>query len=165
MAHILLHGDPVETIGHLPEVGTTIRDFDLISTDLQFKNKQDFAGKNIIFNIFPSVDTGVCAIAAKKFNDKAGKLDDAVVLNVSKDLPFAMKRFADQENLSNVVMLSAYRGNFGKDYGVEMVDSPMHGLLSRAVIVADQDGKVIYTEQVPEISDEPDYDKALDALK
>lgn len=165
MAHIMLHGDPVETIGHLPEVGSDIRDFNLVGTDLQFKTNKDFQGKKMIFNIFPSVDTGVCAIAAKKFNDKAGELKDAVVLNVSKDLPFALKRFGDSEGLNNVVMLSAYRSEFGKDYGVEMTDSPMHGLLSRAVIVADENGKVIYNQQVAEISDEPDYDKALEALK
>ena len=165
MAHIMLHGDPVETIGHLPEVGSNIKDFNLLGTDLQFKSNKDFAGKKMIFNIFPSVDTGVCAIAAKKFNDKAGQLTDTVVLNVSKDLPFALKRFGDAEKLNNVVMLSAFRGEFGKDYGVEMTDSPMHGLLSRAVIVADENGKVIYNQQVPEISEEPDYDKALESLK
>ncbi len=161
----MLHGEPVETIGHLPEVGSSIRDFNLVGTDLQYKSNKDFEGKKMIFNIFPSVDTGVCAIAAKKFNDKAGKLENAVVLNVSKDLPFALKRFGDSEELNNVVMLSAYRSEFGKDYGVEMTDSPMHGLLSRAVIVADENGKVLYNQQVAEISDEPDYDAALDALK
>lgn len=165
MAHILLHGDPVETIGHLPEVGSTIRDFNLVDGDLKFKTNKDFANKKMILNIFPSVDTGVCADAARKFNEKASGLENTVVLNVSKDLPFAMKRFCAAEGLDNVVNLSDFRGTFGEDFGVIMTDSPMHGLLSRAVIVTDENGKVVYTEQVPEIAQEPDYEKALNALK
>jgi thiol peroxidase len=165
MAHITLHGNPVETIGHLPELGSKIREFNLVSDDLNFKTDEDFAGKKIVFNIFPSIDTGVCQAAARKFNEAAADLENTVVLNVSKDLPFALKRFCAAEGLENVVSLSDFRGTFGEDYGVVMTDSPMHGLLSRAVIVADENGKVLYTEQVPEIAQEPDYEKALDALK
>lgn len=165
MADITLHGNPVHTNGNLPEVGSTVKNFKLINVDLKEKTNEDFSGKNKIFNIFPSIDTGVCAAAARKFNEKAADLENTVVINVSKDLPFALNRFCAAEGLDNVVSLSDYRGTFGDDYGVKISDSPMAGLLSRAVIVADADGKVIYTEQVSEIAEEPNYQKALDALK
>ncbi|QDP84289.1 thiol peroxidase [Chryseobacterium sp. SNU WT5] len=165
MADITLHDNPVHTVGNLPEVGSTVKNFKLINGELKEKTNDDFSGKKKIFNIFPSIDTGVCQAAARKFNEKAADLDNTVVINVSKDLPFALNRFCAAEGLDNVVSLSDYRGSFGNDYGVQISDSPMEGLLSRAVIVTDENGKVLYTEQVPEIAQEPNYDKALDALK
>ena len=165
MADITLHGDPVHTIGNLPEVGSTAKNFKLISVDLKEKTNDDFSGKKKIFNIFPSIDTGVCQAAARKFNEKAADLENTVVINVSKDLPFALNRFCAAEGLDNVVSLSDYRGTFGDDYGVKISDSPMEGLLSRAVVVADENGKVLYTEQVSEIAEEPNYDAALNAAK
>ncbi|KEY20074.1 thiol peroxidase [Kaistella antarctica] len=165
MADITLHGDSVQTIGNLPEVGSTVKNFKLVNVDLKEKTNEDFSGKKKIFNIFPSIDTGVCQAAARKFNEKAADLDNTVVINVSKDLPFALNRFCAAEGLDHVVSLSDYRGTFGDDYGVKIADSPMAGLLSRAVIVTDEYGKVLYNEQVPEIAQEPNYDKALDALK
>lgn len=165
MSHITLHGGAVNTVGSLPEVGSTVKDFHLINVDLQAKTTQDFSGKKMIFNIFPSIDTGICAASARKFNEEASGLDNTVVLNVSRDLPFALSRFCAAEGLENVETLSDFRGSFGEDYGVTMTDSAMEGLLSRAVIVTDESGKVLYTEQVPEIAQEPDYEKALYALK
>ena len=165
MANITLHDNPVTTVGNLPEVGSNVKDFNLVNVELKPKSNQDYAGKKMIFNIFPSIDTGVCQAAARKFNEEAAKLDNTVVLNVSKDLPFALNRFCAAEGLDNVENLSDYRSNFGNDYGVQIADSPMEGLLSRAVIVADENGKVLYTEQVPEIAQEPNYEAALNALK
>ncbi len=165
MANITLHDNPVTTVGNLPEVGSNVKDFNLVNVELKPKSNQDYAGKKMIFNIFPSIDTGVCQAAARKFNEEAAKLDNTVVLNVSKDLPFALNRFCAAEGLDNVESLSDYRGTFGDDYGLQIADSPMEGLLSRAVIVADENGKVLYTEQVPEIAQEPNYEAALNALK
>jgi thiol peroxidase len=165
MADITLHGSPVHTAGNLPEVGSSIKNFRLINSDLKEKTNEDYASKRKIFNIFPSIDTGVCAEAARKFNEKAADLENTVVINVSKDLPFALSRFCAAEGLDNVESLSDFRGTFGDDYGVTIEDSPMQGLLSRAVIVADENGKVVYTEQVPEIAQEPNYEAALSALK
>lgn len=165
MADITLHGNAVHTMGNLPEVGNSVKNFDLINVDLKSKTNNDFSGKRIIFNIFPSIDTGICAASARKFNEEASTLNNTVVVNVSRDLPFALSRFCAAEGLDNVETLSDFRGSFGEDFGVTMSDSPMQGLLSRAVIIADENGKVIYTEQVPEIAQEPNYEKALDALK
>ena len=165
MANITLHGDQINTIGKLPEVGSNLKGFSLVNEKLEVKTLSDFSGKKMILNIFPSIDTGVCAAAARKFNEEAGELDNTVVINISKDLPFALSRFCAAEGLDHVTNLSDFRSNFGNDYGVQLVDSPMKGLLSRAVIVADENGKVIYTEQVPEIAQEPNYEKALSALK
>ena len=165
MAEITLHGNTVHTVGNLPEVGSMVKDFELIDSELKTKANSDFSTKKKIFNIFPSIDTGICAAAARKFNEEAANYKDAVVINVSRDLPFALSRFCAAEGLDNVVSLSDFRGTFGEDYGVTMKDSPMQGLLSRAVIVADENGKVIYTEQVPEIAQEPNYEAALNALK
>lgn len=165
MANITLHDNPVTTVGNLPDVGSNVKDFNLVNVELKPKSNKDYAGKKIIFNIFPSIDTGVCQAAARKFNEEAAKLDNTVVLNVSKDLPFALNRFCAAEGLDNVESLSDYRGTFGDDYGVKIADSPMEGLLSRAVIVADETGKVLYTEQVPEIAQEPNYEAALNSLK
>ena len=164
MAEITLKGNAVQTIGQLPEIGLSVRDFALVNDKLEVKTLADYDGKKKIFNIFPSIDTGICAESARKFNEKAGGLDNTVVINVSKDLPFALGRFCAAEGLNHVETLSDFRGTFGDDYGVTMMDSPMKGLLSRAVIVTDETGKVIYKEQVPEIAQEPNYDNALNAL-
>ena len=165
MADITLKGEPVQTVGHIPEVGFSIKDFALVNEKLEVKALSDYEGKRKIFNIFPSIDTGICAASARKFNEEAGNLKDTVVINVSKDLPFALGRFCAAEGLDHVETLSDFRGTFGDDYGVTILDSPMKGLLSRAVIVTDEHGKVIYNEQVPEIAQEPNYDNALNALR
>ncbi|SHE92635.1 thiol peroxidase [Chryseobacterium takakiae] len=162
---ITLKGNEVHTIGHLPSIGTTIRDFALVDSGLQVKTLENFNGKKKVFNIFPSIDTPTCASSARKFNEEASALEDTVVINVSKDLPFALGRFCAAEGLNNVETLSDFRSSFGDDYEVTITDSPMKGLLSRAVIVTDADNKVVYTEQVSEIADEPNYEAALAALK
>lgn len=165
MANITLGGNPINSVGELPQKGSEIKDFKLTDADLSEKSLSDFAGKRKILNIFPSIDTGVCAASAREFNVKAGDVENTVVINVSKDLPFALSRFCAAEGLDHVKSLSDFRGHFGSDYGVELVDSPMKGLLSRAVIVTDENNKVLYTEQVPEIAQEPNYEAALSALK
>lgn len=165
MAKITLGGNPVETNGSLPEVGSNIKDFKLVATDLSTKTKNDFTGHNLIFNIFPSVNTGVCSASVRSFNEAASKLENTKVLCVSRDLPFAQEQFCAAEGLDNVVMLSDYKdGSFGKDYGVIMINGAFDALLSRCVIVTDTTGKIIYTEQVQEIGKEPNYDAALNAL-
>lgn len=165
MANITLKGNAVNTIGNLPENGLSIKDFALVNEKLEVKQLSDYDGKKKIFNIFPSIDTGVCASSARKFNEEAGNLENTVVINVSKDLPFALGRFCAAEGLDHVETLSDFRGTFGDDYGVSITDSPMKGLLSRAVIVTDENNKVIYTEQVAEITQEPNYEAALNAAK
>ena len=165
MAAITLKGQPVATIGTLPAVGTVIPDFFLTKTDLSDVGKPDFSGKRIVFNIFPSLDTSVCATSVRRFNKAAAALDNTVVLCVSQDLPFAHDRFCAAEGIQNVVPLSAFRAkSFGEQFGVTIVDGPLAGLLSRSVIVTDTAFNVLYTEQVPEITQEPDYDKALAAV-
>ncbi|WOC51227.1 lipid hydroperoxide peroxidase [Bergeyella porcorum] len=165
MSDITLKGNTIHTVGQLPEVGTQVKNFRLVNDKLEVKTLEDYQGKKVIFNIFPSIDTGVCAASARKFNEEATSLENTIVVNVSKDLPFALGRFCAAEGLNNVDTLSDFRGTFGEDYGVTITDSPMQGLLSRAIVVADESGKVIYTEQVPEITQEPDYEKAIAALK
>lgn len=165
MSQINLKGNPINSIGELPAKGSILKNFTLVKEDLSEKILNDFKGKRIVLNIFPSVDTGVCAASVRKFNESAGALDNTVVINVSKDLPFALKRFCGAEGIENVETLSDFRGSFGNDYGVTLADSPMKGLLSRAVIIANEKGEVIYTEQVPEITQEPDYEAAFAALK
>ncbi|QQV01302.1 MULTISPECIES: thiol peroxidase [Chryseobacterium] len=165
MSKITLKGNEVNTIGNLPEVGFTIRDFALVDAGLNVKTLENFEGKKKVFNIFPSIDTPTCASSARKFNEQASALDNTVVINVSRDLPFALGRFCAAEGLNNVETLSDFRSSFGDDYEVTITDSPMKGLLSRAVIVTDENNKVVYTEQVSEIADEPNYDAALAALK
>lgn len=165
MANITLKGNAVTTIGNLAESGMTVKDFALVNEKLEVKELSEYSGKKKIFNIFPSIDTGVCASSARKFNEKAGELENTVVINVSKDLPFALGRFCAAEGLDHVETLSDFRGTFGDDYGVTITDGPMKGLLSRAVIVTDENGQVVYTEQVPEITSEPDYEAALNAVK
>lgn len=164
MTTITQHGNPVHTIGELPEVGKPAPEFSLVGNDLSEVTPALYAGRRLVLNIFPSVDTGTCAISVRTFNEKAAALDNATVLCISNDLPFAQARFCGAEGISNVVMGSGFRSSFGKDYGVTMVDGKLEGLLSRSVVVIDTDGTVIYTEQVPEISQEPDYDSALAAL-
>ncbi|MDH6254278.1 thiol peroxidase [Chryseobacterium sp. H1D6B] len=165
MSNITLKGNEVHTLGNLPEVGSTVKDFALVDSGLNVKELSSFEGKKKVFNIFPSIDTGICAASARKFNEEASKLDNTVVINVSKDLPFALARFCAAEGLNNVETLSDFRSSFGDDYQVTITDSPMKGLLSRAVIVTDENNKVLYTEQVSEITHEPNYDAALTALK
>ncbi len=165
MADITLKGNSIKSVGNLPEVGATMPDFSLVDGELNEKSLKDYAGKRKIYNIFPSIDTGICAASARKFNEEAAGLENTIVINVSKDLPFALSRFCAAEGLDHVESLSDFRSSFGDDLGVTLADSPMKGLLSRAVIVTDENDKVIYTEQVPEIVNEPDYEKALNALK
>lgn len=165
MAEITFKGAPIQTAGNLPEVGAPLPDFKAVASDLSEKSKADFAGKQVLLNIFPSVDTGVCALSVKSFYQKTQDLQDVVVLNISLDLPFALKRFCAAEGIENTVSLSDFRyHDFAQKLGLTMQGGPLAGLLSRAVIVADADGKVIYTEQVPEITQEPDYAAALKAL-
>ncbi len=165
MAKITLKGNPVNTIGTLPEKGSQAPEFRLVAGDLFRKGLGDFEGKRLVLNIFPSLDTPTCAASVRRFNQLASERDDVKVLCISRDLPFAQARFCGAEGLDNVITLSDYEnGSFGKDYGVEIVDGPLAGLHSRAVVVIDADGKVTYTQQVPEIVDEPDYDDVLKNL-
>lgn len=164
MAQITLKGSPIHTIGELPDKGSSAPDFTLVKQDLSETNLSDYKGKRLVLNIFPSIDTGVCATSVRKFNEKAAELKNTVVLCVSMDLPFAQARFCGAEGIQNVVTASAFRSSFGDHYGVTIADGPLAGLLSRAVVVIDETGKVIYTEQVPEIAQEPDYDSALAVL-
>ena len=166
MAKITFKGNPINTVGTLPSLGSKAPDFKLTKTDLSDVSLKDFAGKKVILNIFPSIDTGVCATSVRKFNQEAAALPNTVVVGVSKDLPFAHKRFCGAEGINAVVTTSDLReGTFGKSYGVTMTEGPLAGLLSRSVVVLDEKGTVKYTEQVPEITQEPDYAKALAAVK
>jgi len=165
MAAITLGGNPIHTSGELPKVGSQLADFKLIQNDLSVASLSSFAGKNLILNIFPSVDTGTCAASVRKFNETAANLDNTAVLCISRDLPFAQKRFCGAEGLENVINLSDFNtGEFGKSNGLEMLDGPLAGLHSRVLIVADANGNILHTEQVNEIADEPNYDAALAVL-
>ena len=165
MAKITLKGNEIDTTGSLPETGTKAPDFTAVATDLSEVSLKDYAGKTVVLNIFPSIDTGVCAASVRQFNSDAGKNDDTVVICVSADLPFAHARFCEAEGLKNVVPVSVFRApEFGKAYGQTISNGPLAGLLARAVVVIDSAGKVKYTEQVPEITQEPDYDSALKAI-
>ncbi len=165
MATIKLKGNPINTVGELPGAGTQAPDFILTKNDLSDVRLMEFKGKKVVLNIFPSLDTDVCARSVIRFNEAAGALDDTVILCISKDLPFAQVRFCGSKGLDNVISLSAFRyRSFGNSYGVRITDGPLSGLLSRAIVVLDETGKVIYTEQVPEITQEPDYDAALASL-
>lgn len=165
MSQITMDGNRVNTYGNLPEKGEKAPHFALIKSDLTTATLEDFKGKRVIMNIFPSIDTGVCATSVRNFSKKATQLNNTVVLCISRDLPFAQQRFLNDEKLNNVVNLSDFRERiFGKDYGLEMIDGPWEGLLSRVVIVLDENGKVKYSQQVPEINDEPDYLAALKEL-
>ena len=166
MATITLKGNAIHTEGSLPKVGDKAPDFKLTSADLKDHSLESFTGKKKILNIVPSLDTPVCATSTRRFNEEAGKLPNTVVLVVSNDLPFAQKRFCTTEGLANVTALSELRTrDFGHDYGVRITDGPLAGVMSRAVVVIDEHDKVVYTEQVPEIAQEPDYAKALAAAK
>lgn len=165
MAEITFKGNPVHTAGSLPAVGDAAPAFQLVGGDLSDKSLSDFSGKNVILNIVPSFDTGVCAKSVVAFNQKAGDLGDTVVVNISKDLPFAQSRFCESNQVEHVTNLSAFRSSgFGQDYGIEMVDGPLQGLLGRAVIVLDSNHQVLYTELVPEIAQEPNYEAAINSL-
>ncbi|MET0145777.1 MAG: thiol peroxidase [Ilumatobacteraceae bacterium] len=164
MAEITLRGNTIHTVGDLPAVGSPAPSFTLTGGNLGDVSVADFAGKSLVLNIFPSIDTGVCQASVRAFNERAGARDDVAVLNVSADLPFAQARFCGAEGIENVTSASTFRSDFGAAYGVTISDGPMAGLMSRAVVVVDADGNVTYTEQVPEIAQEPNYDAALTAL-
>jgi thiol peroxidase len=163
MAQITLRGNSINTVGELPDVGSPAPGFTLTGTDLGAVSSDQFRGKPVLLNIFPSIDTPVCATSVRTFNERAAA-DGRSVVCVSNDLPFAQKRFCGAEGIENVATASAFRDSFGQDYGVTIVDGPMAGLLARAVVVIGADGNVAYTELVPEIATEPDYDAALAAL-
>ena len=165
MAKISLKGNPVNTIGELPAVGSQALDFKLVKQDLSEVSLQNFAGKNKVLNIFPSIDTGTCAASVRKFNQEAAAMPNTVVLNISADLPFALARFCGAEGIKNCETLSSFRSNFSESYGLKIMDSGLAGLLSRAVIVLSPDNKVLYTEQVAEIVNEPNYQNVLSLLK
>lgn len=163
MATTAFKGNPVNTAGELPAAGASAPAFDLVGDGLSALTSAHVPGR-VVLNIFPSIDTGVCAASVRKFNELAASLDDTTVVNVSKDLPFAQARFCGAEGIDKVKVGSAFRSSFGEDYGVTMTDGPMAGLLARSVVVLDADGKVLHTELVPEITQEPDYDAAVKAL-
>lgn len=166
MASITLGGNPINTNGELPKVGSMAPNFKLVKTDLSVATLGDFKGSRLVLNIFPSIDTGTCATSVRTFNAKASELENTKVLCISRDLPFAQKRFCGAEGLENVENLSDFKtGNFGKEYGLEITGSVLAGLHSRVVIVLDENGTVKYTEQVSEIADEPNYEAALSALE
>lgn len=165
MATITLKGNQIHTVGTLPAIGSIAPNFKFTKTDLSDESLKSFEGKRIVLNIFPSLDTSTCAMSVRKFNKEAASLNNTVILAISKDLPFAHKRFCTTEGIDKVIPASLLRNDtFAKDYGVLITDGPMAGLLSRAVVVLDEHGKVLYTEQVPEIGQEPDYEKALKML-
>jgi len=166
MTQITLKGNPIETNGSLPEIGTKAANFTLVGTDLGDVSLTDYTGKKVVLNIFPSIDTPVCAASLRRFNQMAGDSENSVVLCISRDLPFAHARFCEAEGLKNVIPLSVFRDHdFGNDYGVRITTGPLASLFSRAIVIVDADGNVAYTEQVPEIAQEPDYDAALAALE
>ncbi|WP_373518636.1 thiol peroxidase [Pricia sp.] len=165
MAKITLKGNEIHTIGSLPSTGAKAPDFELTKTDLSKASLSDYSGKRTVLNVFPSIDTGTCAQSVRKFNEEVAKLDNTKVLCISKDLPFAQARFCGAEGIENVEMLSDFRnGNFGRAYNLEFSDGPLQSLLSRVVVVINENQEIVYTEQVPEIVDEPDYKAALEAL-
>ena len=165
MATITLKGNTIHTNGELPTTGTQAKDFQMVGTDLTTKSLSDFSGKNLVLNIFPSVDTGTCAASVRNFNKMAADLSNTTVLCISRDLPFAQNRFCGAEGIENVVMLSDFKtGQFGNDYGLTITDGALAGLHSRCIVVINAEGKVIYTEQVPETVDEPNYALALGSL-
>jgi thioredoxin-dependent peroxiredoxin len=165
MAKITLKGDPINTSGNLPEAGSKAPDFTLVKTDLGELSLSDLKGKKILLSVSPSLDTGICATSVRKFNKSAAGKDNTVVLAITKDLPFANGRFCSTEGIENVTALSGFRNtSFGKDYGLEIVDGSFNGLYSRCLIVIDENGIIKYTQQVPEIAQEPDYEQALAAL-
>ncbi len=166
MASITLGGDPVETIGNLPGMGTKAPNLNLTASDLTTKSLSDFAGQKVVLNIFPSIGTGICAASVRRFNEEASNFDNTKILCISKDLPFAQASFCAAEGIENVEMLSNFIDNtFGKDYGVLMTNGKFKGLLARSIVVLNEKGEVIYSELVPEIGQDPDFSSAIDALK
>lgn len=164
MAEITLKGNPVHTNGNLPSTGSQAPAFNLVANDLSELSLDSFSGKRKVLNIFPSIDTPTCATSVRTFNAKAASLNNTVVLCISADLPFAQKRFCGAEGIDQVQALSTFRSNFGKEYGIELTDSGLRGLLARGIVVIDENNKVIHTELVNEIAQEPNYDAALAAL-
>jgi thiol peroxidase len=165
MTQITFKGNPVQTSGELPEVGSQAPDFILTRTDMSDVTLADLKGRKVVLNVFVSVETPVCAESVRRFNEAISQYDNTEVLCISRDLPFALARFVETEGLDNVIPASELRNlDFGRNYGLRVIDGPLAGLLARALIVVDEDGKVIYTEQVPEIGEEPDYDSALQVL-
>lgn len=164
MATITLDGNPINTVGELPAVGSQAPAFTLVDSELGEITLEDLRGKRVVLNIFPSLDTGVCANSVREFNQRAGSLENTQVVCVSADLPFAHGRFCAAEGIENVVTGSVFRSSFGDDYGVKIADGPLAGVLSRAIVVIDENGTVTYTQQVPEIKQDPNIDEALAAL-
>lgn len=165
MAQITLKGNPIETVGEIPAIGTLAPEAELTQGDLNDTSLADFKGTRLVLNVFPSIDTGVCAASVREFNRQAASLENTKVLCISGDLPFAQARFCGAEGIENLVMLSSFRHDvFGSAFGLTIKTGPLHGLLSRAVIVIDENGMLIYSEQVPEIAQEPNYEAALAAL-
>lgn len=164
MANITLSGYATTTNGELPGVGKQLPAFELTANDLKEFTLEDFVGKRIVLNIFPSIDTGICATSVRTFNELAGNLENTVVLCVSNDLPFAQERFCGAEGIENVITASAFRSSFGEDYGVRLEDFLLKGLLARSIVVADENHRVVHSQLVPEIKTEPDYDAAIAAL-
>lgn len=165
MANVKFKDNVINTYGDLPQIGNIAPKFQLTRTDLTEISLDEIKGKNIILNIFPSLDTPVCAETVRKFNEKAGQLNNTVILCVSADLPFAHKRFCETENIRNVINVSTFRHpEFGKDYGVVMLNGPLQGLMSRAIVLINQQGKVLYSQQVSKIEEEPDYDAVINKI-
>jgi len=164
MATVTLGGNPVSTVGDLPSVGSKAPEFHLTGGDLSDVSPASLAGKKVVLNIFPSIDTPTCATSVRRFNERAAKLHDTVVLCVAADLPFAMTRFCGAEGLANVQVASTFRSSFGDDFGVKLAEGVLAGLMARAVVVLDANGTVVHSQLVPEIANEPDYDAALEAL-
>lgn len=164
MTTVTLKGNAIETVGTLPAVGSEAPAFTLVKQDLSEVGLSDFKGKKLVLNIFPSVDTATCAMSVRTFNQRAAALKNTEVLCVSMDLPFAFGRFCGAEGIDKVTTASGFRASFGKDYGLVFTTGPLAGLYSRSVVVVDESGKVVYTEQVKETVNEPDYDAALKAL-
>ena len=165
MSQVKIKGNPINTVGELPKVGDQAPDFHLVKSDLSEGKLSDYKGKYVILNIFPSMDTGVCAASVRKFNQEVTKKDNTVVLAISADLPFAAGRFCSAEGIENVIPMSTYRNaEFGKQYGIELQDGPLQGLMGRSVIVVNPEGKIIYEELVPEITQEPNYDSVINSI-
>lgn len=164
MATVTFQGNPFQTVGELPAVGSTCPNFDLVKADLSATTLADYSGKRLILNIFPSIDTGTCAASVRRFNEEASKLDNTAVLCVSADLPFAAGRFCGAEGIDKVETASSFRSTFGADFGCAFESAPLTALLSRSLIVVDTDGKILFTQQVAETVDEPNYESAIAAL-
>ncbi|WP_242094739.1 thiol peroxidase [Aestuariivivens sediminicola] len=166
MAILSLKGNTIHSKGDLPQVGEKAPDFELAASDLSDKTLSDYKGHRVIMNIFHSIDTGTCAASVRAFNKKASELPNTKILCISKDLPFAMSRFCGAEGIDNVEVLSDFRdGNFGEAYNLTYIDGPIRGLLARSIIILDEDGTILYTEQVQEVVEEPNYDAAIEALR